>query len=92
MKLVGATNWLIRVPFMLEGVIQGVAGAAVAFVVVFLGRNLVAQAVNSYDLQLIRQLVVSSQEAIATGIVILFAGAVIGTVSSAIAVGRFLDV
>ena len=92
MKLVGATNWFIRVPFMLEGMIQGVAGAAVAFVVVFLGRNLVAQAVNSYDLQLIRQLVVSSQEAIATGIVILFAGAVIGTVSSAIAVGRFLDV
>ncbi|TML40917.1 MAG: ABC transporter permease [Actinobacteria bacterium] len=92
MKLVGATNWFIRVPFMLEGMIQGVAGAAVAFVVVFLGRNLVAQAVNSYDLQLIRQLVVSSQEAIGTGIVILFAGAVIGTVSSAIAVGRFLDV
>ena len=91
MKLVGATNWFIR-PFMLEGMIQGVAGAAVAFVVVFLGRNLVAQAVNSYDLQLIRQLVVSSQEAIGTGIVILFAGAVIGTVSSAIAVGRFLDV
>jgi cell division transport system permease protein len=92
MKLVGATNWFIRVPFMLEGLIQGVAGAAVAFVVVFLARNLVAQAVNSYDLQLIRQLVVSSQEAIGTGIVILFAGAVIGTISSAIAVGRFLDV
>ena len=92
MKLVGATNWFIRVPFMLEGMIQGVAGAAVAFVVVFLGRNLVAQAVNSYDLQLIRQLVVSSQEAIGTGLVILFAGAVIGAISSAIAVGRFLDV
>jgi len=92
MKLVGATNWFIRVPFMLEGMVQGVAGAAVAFVVVFLGRNLVAQAVNSYDLQLIRQLVVSSQEAIGTGIVILVAGAVIGTLSSAIAVGRFLDV
>jgi len=92
MKLVGATNWFIRVPFMLEGLIQGVAGAAVAFVVVFLGRNLVAQAVNSYDLQLIRQLVVSSQEAIGTGLVILFAGAVIGAISSAIAVGRFLDV
>ena len=92
MKLVGATNWFIRVPFMLEGMVQGVAGAAVAFMVVFLGRNLVAQAVNSYDLQLIRQLVVSSQEAIGTGIVILVAGAVIGTLSSAIAVGRFLDV
>ena len=30
MKLVGATNWFIRVPFMLEGLVQGVVGAAVA--------------------------------------------------------------
>ena len=29
MKLVGATNWFIRVPFMLEGVFQGVLGALV---------------------------------------------------------------
>ncbi|MDP3013365.1 MAG: permease-like cell division protein FtsX [Candidatus Subteraquimicrobiales bacterium] len=30
MKLVGATNWFVRLPFMLEGVIQGVLGAFVA--------------------------------------------------------------
>jgi cell division transport system permease protein len=27
MKLVGATNWFIRIPFMLEGFIHGMAGA-----------------------------------------------------------------
>ncbi len=33
MKLVGATNWFIRVPFVLEGLIQGIAGASVAAVI-----------------------------------------------------------
>ena len=30
MKLVGATNWFVRGPFMLEGLICGVVGALAA--------------------------------------------------------------
>ncbi len=39
MKLVGATNWFIRVPFMLEGLIHGVVGAFLAFVVTYTFRE-----------------------------------------------------
>ena len=35
MKLVGATNWFIRVPFMFEGVAQGLFGALFASLTVF---------------------------------------------------------
>ncbi|MDQ3758290.1 MAG: ABC transporter permease, partial [Actinomycetota bacterium] len=75
MKLVGATNWFIRIPFMLEGLVQGLAGAVVAFGVVFLIRGLVEHAVNSYNLQLVDQLVVSTSEVVGTGIALLVVGA-----------------
>ena len=40
MKLVGATNRFIKLPFCIEGVIQGLIGASVALVFVFLSVNL----------------------------------------------------
>jgi cell division transport system permease protein len=38
MKLVGATNWFVRGPFMLEGVLCGVAGAIGAVILLILGK------------------------------------------------------
>jgi cell division transport system permease protein len=38
MQLVGATNWFIRWPFMIEGVIVGLAGAGVAVGILWLGK------------------------------------------------------
>jgi len=38
MKLVGATNWFIRLPFMLEGLLQGLAGAALVSIFLLLGK------------------------------------------------------
>ncbi len=42
MKVVGATNWFIRVPFMLEGLSQAVLGALGAWVgLYFLNNNVI---------------------------------------------------
>ena len=38
MRLVGATNWFIRWPFMIEGVIVGFSGAALAVGILWLGK------------------------------------------------------
>ncbi|TML73829.1 MAG: ABC transporter permease [Actinobacteria bacterium] len=41
MKLVGATNWFVRGPFMLEGLLCGLAGAVGAIVLLIVGKEVV---------------------------------------------------
>jgi cell division transport system permease protein len=92
MKLVGATNWFIRVPFMMEGLTQGLMGAAVAAGVVIatqFGLNTMFDDIGS---TLFRASSVSGHDVILTEILVILAGAVIGTVGSALGLRRFLEV
>jgi len=90
MKLVGATNWFIRVPFMFEGLVQGLIGALGAFGVVFLVRNFAQHAVR--HVELFHEFAVSTNEVIGTGIFLVVVGMIVGALGSAIAVSSFLDV
>jgi cell division transport system permease protein len=92
MKLVGATNWFIRIPFMLEGLIHGVVGAILAFALSYAARNGIASLVGSDSLLGNQKLYVTGHEAILTGIVVLIVGAGVGALGSAFAVRRFLSV
>ena len=40
MKLVGASNWFVRAPFMLEGLLCGLAGSVLAVVLLLLAKEL----------------------------------------------------
>jgi cell division transport system permease protein len=40
MKLVGATNWFIRGPFMLEGLLCGLVGSVLAVILLLLGKTI----------------------------------------------------
>ncbi len=40
MKLVGATNWFVRGPFMIEGLLAGLGGAVGALILLALGRTI----------------------------------------------------
>jgi cell division transport system permease protein len=40
MKLVGATNWFVRAPFMLEGLLCGLAGSLLAVILLLLAKEL----------------------------------------------------
>jgi cell division transport system permease protein len=92
MKLVGATNWFIRIPFMLEGLVQGLVGAGIAFGIVYLARNSVLGLVDTLFVGIGESLFATPQEAVGTGIFLLLVGATVGAVGAAVAVRRFLDV
>ncbi len=92
MKLVGATNWFIRVPYMLEGLIEGVVGAAIAFALTYLVRDTIASFVGNETVLGSRQLYVTPHEAIVTGLLLLLIGAGVGVFGSAFAIRRFLAV
>lgn len=83
MKLVGATNWFIRIPYITEGFIQGLLGSAVAIGFVT-ALHIWYPFHNVYEL--------STSALIGTNIVVLIVGVGIGSVGSAIAIRRFLDV
>lgn len=92
MKLVGATNWFIRIPFMLEGFLQGLVGAVAAFAFTYFARDWIASFLPDQTILGTNQLYVSPQEAIFTGLVLLIVGAGVGAVGSAFAVRRYLSV
>ncbi|HEV2360973.1 MAG TPA: permease-like cell division protein FtsX [Acidimicrobiales bacterium] len=92
MKLVGATNWFIRVPFMLEGLVQGLLGAVVACGIVIAADDGFRYVVNHYKVQALSQAVVASHDVVTTALLILVVGALVGAVGSFLAVHRFLDV
>jgi cell division transport system permease protein len=92
MKLVGATNWFIRVPFMLEGLTEGLVGAVIAFALTYTSRDTLASFTGSNPLIPSQPLYVSSHEAFLTGIFIIVVGALVGAVGSGFAVRRFLSV
>ncbi len=90
MKFVGATDGFIRRPFVLEGVIVGIIGAAAAIIVIAFGYNAaVSRVVEFLDLF---ELYSFSQMALPVCGGLLIFGVVMGSLGSRTAVRRHLKV
>lgn len=50
MRLVGATNWFIRWPFIIEGILVGIVGAGVAVGLLWVGKVTVADPLSNFRL------------------------------------------
>ncbi len=93
MKLVGATNWFIRIPFMLEGLLQGLLGALAACGGLWVLNSAWTNGVAGFKPGTgISSLIVPSGFLSGVMLSMLILGAIVGAVGSAIAASRFLDV
>jgi cell division transport system permease protein len=89
MKLVGATNWFVRGPFMLEGLICGVAGALLAIFFLVLGKTIALPAILPH---LSGDADVHAMAFPVVALVLLAAGLGLGAVGSGLTIRRFLRV
>lgn len=93
MKLVGATNWFIRVPFMLEGLLHGLLGGIASCGGLWVLNSAWTNGVAGFKTGTgISSLVVPSSYLTGVMLMILAIGALVGAIGSAIAASRFLDV
>jgi cell division transport system permease protein len=93
MKLVGATDWFIRVPFMLEGLIQGLIGGLAACAGLWLINNRWTAGVVDFPSDSgFAALVVDDGFLFSRMLILLGIGAAAGAIGSGIAASRFLDI
>ena len=90
MKYVGATDWFIRWPFLLEGVVLGGIGGIVAALV--LRSFYAAMAAKIYSTLTFFPLMPQYPFMNYVGVAILISGLIIGAIGSTISLKRFLEV
>ena len=89
MKLVGATNWFVRGPFMLEGLICGVLGSLLAVFLLVLGKTIALPAILP---KLTSDPDVHAMAFPLVAVVLLATGLGLGAIGSGLTIRRFLKV
>jgi len=89
MRLVGATNWRIRVPFLIEGLVESLLGATAAIFALFLLKVVFVDRLRD-EIQFFP--LVQNSDVLAIAPWILIAAAIVAIVAGTIGMRRFLDV
>lgn len=90
MRYVGATNWFIRWPFIVEGMILGFMGSFIAAVIVLLGYGAFVPSIREFMDPIVILGVPEMLKTISIGF--LFVGTVIGVVGSITSIRKYLEV
>jgi len=90
MKLVGATNWFVRGPFMIEGLLCGLGGAALAVVLLVIGKEVALPAIMHNTLSTDPD--VHALAFPLTALALMGMGLGLGAIGSGLTLRRFLQV
>jgi cell division transport system permease protein len=91
MKLVGASNWFVRGPFMLEGVICGLIGAVIAVIMLVLAKELALPVIEGHS-STFREDDVHALSFPVTALILIGVALAVGAAGSGITLRRFLRV
>lgn len=93
MKYIGATNSYIKTPFVLEGILFGVAAAAISIVIVYFGYGYLFDSINE-KISVLYSIILVPPETILKDISIMFLviGSGIGALGSMISMKKYLNV
>ena len=93
MKYVGATNWFIRWPFFIEGMVLGLLGAVLSLAIVYFGYSYIYNAVSNQIYMLLTTYIVP-MNAIIKDMMVIFAvlGMGIGALGSILSMRKYLKV
>jgi cell division transport system permease protein len=89
MKLVGATNWFVRGPFMLEGLLCGLAGSMFAVVLLVIGKEFALDRITQHYAS---NSDVQGMAFSAMALVLLAVGLGVGALGSGLTLRRFLRI
>lgn len=92
MKMVGATNWFIRWPFLIEGMILGIVGAAISFFAEWGLYQLVVQKVSQVDTLSLLDLLPFEEVLVPMAIAFGGVGFLVGVGGSLMSIRKFLKV
>lgn len=93
MKLVGATDWFIRIPFMLEGLIQGLLGSLVAcFGLGIINNRWTAGLQDFPSGSGFQAMYVPTEFAVERYVWLVIIGMAVGAIGAGVAASKFLDV
>ena len=92
MRLVGASNFTIKTPFIIEGMILGMIGSLVPIALIIFGYPALYDKLDGYVFSKLIQMIPKTPFIYTASLIVLVIGIIVGMIGSSSAVRKYLKV